>query len=84
MRNENFAHHNQELDILVLRRLEQLTSAVTYLAQLSGARLTRAQLMERFEVSRSTLTKLERDPTFPKSIKGKWCISDILEWERSK
>lgn len=84
MDHQTHSHQGLEIDTLVLQRLEQLTNAVTYLAQLSGARLTRAQLMERFEVSRSTLTKLEKDPTFPKSIKGKWCVSDILEWERKR
>lgn len=84
MRTQLPNQQDQEIDKLVLQRLEQLTSAVTYLASLTGARLNRSQLMERFEVSRSTLTKLEKDPTFPQSIKGKWCISDILEWERSR
>lgn len=73
-----------EFEAQVLRKLDELNNAVIYLTQQSGNRLTRTQLMERFEISRSTLTKLERDPRFPKSLKGKWCISDILSWEMSR
>lgn len=65
----------------VSEQIEVLTKSVRLMAQNHGTRLTREQLMDRFGICRSTLTKLEKKPDFPKSIFGKWLLSEIVDWE---
>ncbi|MBU3594783.1 hypothetical protein ICN10_00015 [Polynucleobacter sp. 86C-FISCH] len=58
----NLGASKLEFEAQFLRKLDELNNAVIYLAQQSGKRLTRTQLMERFEISRSIFSKLETDP----------------------
>jgi predicted DNA-binding transcriptional regulator AlpA len=72
-------------EVIMLQRIDALTSAVQFMAAALGQRLTRAQLSERIGVHRNTLAKLMKDPTFPLPGKdGKWLLSEIIEWETRK
>lgn len=69
----------------LVQRIELLTNAVQTLSAMMGARLTRAQLAERLGVHRNTLAKRLAEPGFPLPGKdGKWLLSDVIEWERSR
>ncbi len=72
-------------DAALLQRIELLTNAVQALSTQMGARLTRAQLSERLGVHRNTLARRLAEPGFPLPGKdGKWLLSEIIEWERSR
>lgn len=72
-------------DAILIQRIELLTNAVQALSSQMGARLTRAQLSERLGVHRNTLARRLADPDFPLPGKdGKWLLSEIIEWERSR
>ena len=72
-------------DAVLIQRIELLTNAVQALSSQLGSRLTRAQLAERLGVHRNTLAKRIADPRFPAPGRdGKWLLSDIIEWERSR
>lgn len=72
-------------DAVLIHRIELLTNAVQALSSQLGSRLTRAQLAERMGVHRNTLAKRIADPRFPQPGRdGKWLLSDIIEWERSR
>lgn len=72
-------------DAVLIHRIELLTNAVQALSSQLGSRLTRAQLAERMGVHRNTIAKRIADPRFPKPGRdGKWLLSDIIEWERSR
>lgn len=69
----------------LVQRIELLTNAVLALSAMMGARLTRAQLAERLGVHRNTLAKRLAEPGFPLPGKdGKWLLSEVIEWERSR
>jgi len=69
----------------LVQRIELLTNAVQTLSAMMGARLTRAQLAERLGVHRNTLAKRLAEPGFPLPGKdGKWLLSEVIEWERSR
>jgi predicted DNA-binding transcriptional regulator AlpA len=66
----------------ILQRLDSLTAAFVAMAKLTGARLTRAQMLERLGVSSNTLTSRVRAGMVPKPGKdGKWLLSEVVEWE---
>lgn len=66
----------------ILQRLDALTAAFVTLARMSGARLTRAQMCERLQISGKTLTDRVRRGLVPTPGKdGKWLLSEVVEWE---
>ncbi len=70
---------------LALQKLDRLTEAVAMLARVQGARLTRQEIETRLRVSPVTLRNRIRDGQFPPpKSDGKWMLSDVIEWERSK
>lgn len=72
-------------DANMVQRIELLTNAVQTMAAMLGARLTRAQLSERLGVHRNTLAKRLTEPGFPTPGRdGKWLLSEVIEWERSR
>ena len=72
-------------DAMMMQRIEQLTSAVQALSAAMGARLTRAQLSERLGIHRNTLARRLSEPGFPQPDKdGKWLLSEVIQWERSR
>ena len=72
-------------DAVLMQRIEQLTSAVQVLAGALGARLTRAQLCERLDIHRNTLTRRLIEPGFPQpGNDGKWLLSSVIEWEKNQ
>jgi predicted DNA-binding transcriptional regulator AlpA len=69
----------------LIERIDQLTKAVTLMAQQQGARLTSAQVCERIGRTRQTITSMVRRGDFPEPCKdGRWLLADILEWEAEK
>ena len=69
----------------LVQRIELLTNAVQTLSAMMGARLTRAQLAERLGIHRNSLAKRLAEPGFPLPGKdGKWLLSEVIEWERSR
>ena len=68
-------------EALILEKMNLLENSLKVMAQTFGARLTREELAKRFNVSRSTLSKIERSPNFPDPIRGKYLLSEIMEWE---
>jgi predicted DNA-binding transcriptional regulator AlpA len=70
---------------MMMQRIEQLTSAVQALSAAMGTRLTRAQLSERLGIHRNTLARRLSEPGFPLPDKdGKWLLSEVIQWERSR
>ena len=66
----------------ILERLDSLTAAFVAMAKLTGARLTRAQMCERLQISGKTLTDRVRRGLVPTPGKdGKWLLSEVVEWE---
>lgn len=69
----------------LLERIDQLTKAVTLMAQQQGSRLTSAQVCERIGRTRQTISSMVRRGDFPEPCKdGRWLLADILEWEAEK
>lgn len=69
-------------DQAILQRLDSLTAAFIAMAKLTGARLTRAQMLERLGVSSNTLTARVRSGQVPKpGSDGKWLLAEVVEWE---
>ena len=67
----------------LLDRIEKLTSAVSYLAQINGTRLSRQDMCVRLDVCSKTLTQRVRDNKAPRPCNdGKWLLFEVLEWER--
>lgn len=72
-------------DSAILERIDQLTSAVQELTKHLGTRLTRAEVLERCQIHRNTLTRRQDERGFPKpGADGKWLLSEIMEWEQRK
>ncbi|WP_431276208.1 helix-turn-helix transcriptional regulator [Variovorax ureilyticus] len=66
----------------ILQRLDKMTAAVVQMAKMTGARLTRAQMLERLGVSSNTFTARVRSGQVPKPCSdGKWLLSEVIEWE---
>lgn len=67
------------------QRLDTMTQALTQLARLMGARLTRQEVCDRLGVHRNTLRTYILDKGFPKPGKdGKWLLAEVVEWEARK
>lgn len=67
------------------QRLDTLTQGFAQLARLMGARLTRAEVLERLGIHRNSLRTYMADKGFPKPGKdGKWLLAEVVEWEASK
>jgi predicted DNA-binding transcriptional regulator AlpA len=73
-------------DITVIaERLDTLTASFANLARLMGARLSRAEVLERLGIHRNTLRTYISDKGFPTPGKdGKWLLAEVLEWEARK
>jgi predicted DNA-binding transcriptional regulator AlpA len=72
-------------DTAILDRLDTLTQGFAQLARLMGARLTRAEVLERLGVHRNTLRTYIAEKDFPKPGKdGKWLLAEVVEWEARK
>lgn len=70
------------IDQAILQRLDSLTAAFVAMAKITGARLTRAQMLERLGVSSNTLTARVRSGQVPKpGSDGKWLLAEVVEWE---
>jgi hypothetical protein len=66
-------------------RIEQLTAAVAQLARVQGARLTRAEMCERYRVCSKTLTAMMLRGDVPRPGKdGKWLLAEVVEWEAAR
>lgn len=75
---------NAQTETMLLQRIDALTRAVQHLAQVNGARLTKAQLAERMGCHRNTLRTRVAAKGFPKPCAdGKWLLSEIIEWEQT-
>ena len=69
----------------IIERLDSLTAAVQLLAQVSGTRLTRAELAARLGIHRNTLADRTNQPGSPKPMAdGKWLLADVIEWEQRR
>lgn len=69
----------------ITERLDALTAAVSTMARMVGARLTRAEVLERLRVSRNTLNTYMDAKGFPRpGVDGKWLLAEIIEWESQK
>lgn len=69
----------------VLDRLDSLTTAFAGLSRAMGARLTRAEVLERLGIHRNTLRTYIADKGFPTPGKdGKWLLAEVIEWEARK
>lgn len=67
------------------QRLDTMTQALTQLARLMGARLTRQEVLDRLGIHRNTLRAYVLDKGFPKPGKdGKWLLAEVVEWEARK
>lgn len=74
---------NTATEAALVQRIDALTKAVQHLAQVNGARLTKAQLAERLGCHRNTLRTRVATKGFPKPCAdGKWLLSEIIEWEQ--
>lgn len=74
---------NTATEAALVQRIEALTKAVQHLAQVNGARLTKAQLADRLGCHRNTLRTRVAAKGFPKPCAdGKWLLSEIIEWEQ--
>ncbi len=66
------------------KQIDVLTFAVISLTEMMGARITRAQMLERLRVSSNTLTAGVRNGRYPKPANdGKWLLSEVIEWEKN-
>jgi len=65
----------------LLRRIDQLTSAVMIMANNSGQRLTRAEFAARLGIHTRTLAERVKNGSVPGPKNGKWLLSDIVAWE---
>ena len=66
----------------ILQRLDSLTAAFVAMSRLVGARLSRADMCERLQISSNTLTARVRKGDVPNPGKdGKWLLSEVVEWE---
>ena len=66
----------------LLRRLDQLTSAIVLMTKAPTNTLTRSEVCGRLRVHRNTLTAYIADIGFPAPTKnGKWLLSEIMDWE---
>jgi hypothetical protein len=75
---------NAQTETILLQRIDALTKAVQHLAQVNGARLTKAQLADRMGCHRNTLRSRVEIKGFPRPCAdGKWLLSEIIEWEQS-
>lgn len=73
---------NATTETLLLARIDALTKAVQHLAQVNGARVTKAQLADRMGCHRNTLRARISAKGFPQPCAdGKWLLSEIIEWE---
>lgn len=69
----------------LIERIDALTAAFVQMAKLTGARLTRQEVLDRLRVSRNTLTSYIEHKGFPRpGLDGKWLLSEIVEWESRK
>ena len=74
---------NAQTETMLLARIDALTKAVQHMAQVSGARLTKAQLAERLGCHRNTLRARIATKGFPlPCADGKWLLAEIIEWEQ--
>lgn len=72
-------------DTAIIERIDQLTTAVTNLARITGTRLTRSEVCARLGVHRNTLTTYIAERGFPTPGRdGKWLLAEVLEWEARK
>lgn len=63
-------------------RIGLLTEAVTKLARIDGARLSRAEVCARFKWHRNTLARKVASGEFPRPTRaGDWLLADVVEWE---
>jgi predicted DNA-binding transcriptional regulator AlpA len=68
---------------ILLTRLDALTKAVLHMAQMTGTRLTKAELANRLGCHRNTLRSRVSEKGFPQPCAdGKWLLSEIIEWEQ--
>lgn len=68
---------------ILLTRIDALTKAVLHMAQVSGARLTKAELAQRLGCHRNTLRARVASKGFPTPCAdGKWLLAEIIEWEQ--
>ncbi len=69
----------------ISHRLDSLTEAVLRLTDQQGERLSRADVCQRLNIHRNTLSKrLTADRKFPRpGPDGKWSVSELLSWELS-
>lgn len=66
----------------IIERLDSLTAAFVAMAKLTGARLSRAQMCDRLQISGKTLTDRVRRGLVPTpGADGKWLLAEIVEWE---
>jgi len=68
----------------LLKRLDQLTSAVVVLAKTHGSRLTRTEFADRLNIHPRTLAVRIKNGTVPKPKDGMWLLADVIEWESRK
>ena len=69
----------------ITAQLAALTDAVRTMLTLTGARLTRQQMLQRLQVSGNTLTAGVRTGRYPAPANdGKWLLAEVLEWESKK
>lgn len=62
-----------------------LTSAVLFMAQTLGTRLTTGQMCERYQVCSKTLLARAKAGKLPKpAIDGKWLLSELIEMEAQR
>lgn len=74
---------NTQTETMLLARIDALTKAVQHMAQVSGSRLTKAQLADRLGCHRNTLRSRIAVKGFPQPCSdGKWLLSEIIEWEQ--
>jgi predicted DNA-binding transcriptional regulator AlpA len=74
---------NAATESALIQRLDALTKAVQHLAQVNGARLTKAELANRMGCHRNTLRNRISEKGFPQPCAdGKWLLSEIIDWEQ--
>lgn len=65
----------------LLKRLDQLTSAVVVLANMQGSRLTRKEMAQRLRIHTRTLAERIDNGSVPPPKDGMWLLADVIEWE---
>ena len=66
----------------LLKRLDQLTSAIVLMTKASNHMLTRHEVCERLRIHRNSLATYMADKDFPTPAKsGKWLLSEVMQWE---